>query len=80
MFKTPSGPTGRRGRTRKLYLADGAPSGVITVEDASFGSPSGAGAAVAGRADNGRTTWRVEGSAQSCAAWRGAPIGDGTIA
>ena len=47
-------------------------------QDASFGSPSGASAAVAGRADNGRTTWRVEGSGQSYAAWRSSFIGDGS--
>lgn len=45
-------------------------------QDASFGSPSGASAAVAGRADNGRTTWRVEGNGQSYAAWRSSLIGD----
>lgn len=47
-------------------------------QDASFGSPSGASAAVAGRADNGRTTWRVEGNGQSYAAWRSGLIGDGS--
>lgn len=45
-------------------------------QDASFGSPSGASAAIAGRADNGRTTWRVEGSGQTYAAWRSGLIGD----
>ena len=47
-------------------------------QDASFGSPSGASAAVAGRADNGRTTWRVEGNGKSYAAWRSSLIGDGS--
>jgi hypothetical protein len=47
-------------------------------QDASFGSPSGASAAVAGSADNGRTTWRVEGNGQSYAAWRSSLIGDGS--
>jgi hypothetical protein len=47
-------------------------------QDASFGSPSGASAAVAGRADNGRTTWRVEGNGLSYAAWRSSLIGDGS--
>lgn len=50
------------------------------VQDASFGSPSGASAAIAGRADNGRTTWRVEGNGQSYAAWRSGLIGDGGVA
>lgn len=47
-------------------------------QDASFGSPSGASAAVAGRSDNGRTTWRVEANGQSYAAWRSSLIGDGS--
>lgn len=47
-------------------------------QDASFGSPSGASAAVAGRADNGRTMWRVEGNGQSYAAWRSSLMGDGS--
>lgn len=45
-------------------------------QDASFGSPSGASAAIAGRADNGRTTWRVEGNGQTYAAWRSSLIGE----
>jgi hypothetical protein len=47
-------------------------------QDASFGSPSGASAAVAGRADNGRTTWHIEGSGQTYAAWRSGLIGEGS--
>jgi hypothetical protein len=47
-------------------------------QDASFGSPSGASAAMAGRSDNGRTTWRVEGNGQSYGAWRSSLIGDGS--
>lgn len=43
--------------------------------DASFGSPSGASAALAGRSDNGKTTWRVEGDGKSYAAWREGMIG-----
>lgn len=46
-------------------------------QDASFNSPSGASAAIAGRADNGRTTWRIEGDGQSYAAWRSSLIGEG---
>jgi hypothetical protein len=49
-------------------------------QDASFGSPSGASAAIAGRADNGRTTWRVEGNGQSYAAWRSSLIADESAA
>jgi hypothetical protein len=45
-------------------------------QDASFGSPSGASAAIAGRADNGKQTWRVEGDGRSYAAWRASRISD----
>jgi hypothetical protein len=44
-------------------------------QDVSFGSPSGASAAVAGRSDNGQQTWRVEGDGRSYAAWRAGQIG-----
>lgn len=47
-------------------------------QDASFGSPSGASAAVAGRSDNGKQTWRVEGDGRSYAAWRAGLISDGS--
>ena len=46
-------------------------------QDASFGSPSGASGTMAGRSDNGRSTWHVEGSGQTYAAWRSGIIGDG---
>jgi Domain of unknown function (DUF4357) len=39
-------------------------------QDANFGSPSGASAAIAGRADNGKQTWHVEGDGRTYAAWR----------
>jgi Domain of unknown function (DUF4357) len=42
--------------------------------DASFGSPSGASAAVAGRSDNGHTTWLLEGDGRSYAAWRASQL------
>jgi hypothetical protein len=45
-------------------------------QDSSFGSPSGASAAIAGRADNGKTTWRVESDGRNYAAWRAGLIGD----
>lgn len=45
-------------------------------QDASFGSPSGASAAIAGRSDNGKQTWRVEGHGASYAMWRAGQIGD----
>lgn len=76
MSETPSRAAARRGRTLKLYLADGTPSGVIT---AKLGVSSvHASAAAAGRADIGRTTWRVEGNGQSYVVWRSSLIGDGS--
>jgi len=49
-------------------------------QDASFGSPSGASAAIAGRSDNGKQTWRVEGDGRSYAAWRAGLIDQGGAA
>lgn len=46
-------------------------------QDASFGSPSGASAAMVGRADNGRTSWRVEGDGRTYGAWRESQIQQG---
>lgn len=46
-------------------------------QDASFGSPSGASAAIAGRSDNGTQTWRVEGHGASYAMWRASRIAEG---
>lgn len=39
-------------------------------QDASFGSPSSASAAMAGRSDNGKQTWQVEGHDANYAVWR----------
>ena len=39
-------------------------------QDTSFGSASGASAAIAGRADNGRTSWTMEGLGINYGAWR----------
>jgi len=44
-------------------------------QDTSFSSPSGASAAIAGRSDNGKTTWLVEGMGYSYAKWRESQIG-----
>ena len=40
------------------------------VEDTNFGSPSAASAFIAGRADNGRTTWRAKDTGITYADWR----------
>lgn len=66
MFETPRA-VACRGGTLKLYPVDGAPSGV---------SPSGAGAAIVGRAENGKQTWEVEGDGCHYAARRASLIGE----
>jgi hypothetical protein len=52
----------------------------LFTQDASFGSPSGASAAIAGRSDNGKQTWRVEGDGRSYASWRTSLIDQGGAA
>lgn len=39
-------------------------------EDTAFSSPSGASAIIFGRADNGRTSWRIEGTDKTYAQWQ----------
>ena len=52
-------------------LPDSDPELYRFTQDVSFGSPSGASAVIAGRSDNGKQTWRVEGrDARSYGAWR----------
>jgi hypothetical protein len=46
------------------------PALYIFSQDASFGSASGASTVIAGRTDNGRQSWRVEGRGASYAQWR----------
>lgn len=45
-------------------------------DDYAFSSPSAAAAVVCGRAANGRTSWVVEGSGQTYAAWQDAQVGE----
>ncbi|GAB4217891.1 MAG: hypothetical protein Fur007_21530 [Rhodoferax sp.] len=42
---------------------------LVFARDVSFSSPSAASATVLGRTDNGRTTWRLAGTAQTYADW-----------
>lgn len=52
-----------------VLVADG--SGTVHfAKDQGFSSPSAAAAVVSGRAANGRTTWAVEGTSQTYAAWQ----------
>jgi len=46
------------------------------VEDTPFSSPSAASAVIYGRADNGRTSWRVTGTRTTYADWQGQQIAD----
>ena len=48
-------------------------------DDYAFSSPSAAAAVVCGRAANGRTSWVVEGSGQTYAAWQEAQVGEAEI-
>ena len=43
---------------------------LVFMKDADFSSPSAASAVVVGRADNGRTTWRVQGGSITYGAWK----------
>lgn len=45
-------------------------------DDYAFSSPSAAAAVVCGRAANGRTSWVVEGTGQTYAAWQDAQVGE----
>ncbi len=45
-------------------------------QDTSFGSPSGASAAIAGRADNGKTSWIHEGLGVNYGSWRASLINE----
>jgi hypothetical protein len=53
-----------------VLVPDNDPELYVFAQDASFGSASGASTVIAGRSDNGRTSWRVEGRGASYAHWR----------
>jgi len=55
----------------------GTDSGVRVFRNAvSFASPSAAAAVILGRAANGRTEWKVQGTKQTYADWQDALVGD----
>lgn len=64
----------------QVLVPDSDPELYRFTQDASFGSPSGASAAIAGRSDNGKQTWRLEGDGRSYAAWRTSLINQGGAA
>jgi hypothetical protein len=77
--ETPGIPDGVSDRRKALVdsgvlVPDSDPDLYRFDSDASFGSPSGASAAIAGRSDNGHTTWRLESDGRSYAAWRAAQL------
>jgi hypothetical protein len=49
---------------------------MIFSDDCAFSSPSAAAAVVCGRSANGRTSWLVEGSGQTYAAWQDEQVSD----
>ena len=84
--ETPALPQGA-GERRRLLLESGAlvpdndPELLRFRQDVSFASPSGTSAVIAGRTDNGKQTWRVEGDGRSYGAWRESlivSVGEGT--
>ncbi|CRI64752.1 conserved hypothetical protein [Thiocapsa sp. KS1] len=48
-------------RLGKLNITPGKAFGVLT-EDTPFSTPSAASAVILGRSDNGRTSWKIEGT------------------
>ena len=75
------GIAGGTAEKRKLLIETGAlvldsdPDLYRFAQDVSFGSPSGASTVIAGRSDNGKQTWRVEGSdGRTYGAWRAGQI------
>lgn len=58
----------------------GADGHAIFSEDYAFSSPSAASAVIAGRADNGRTSWRNEKTGQTFADWEEAQLNQSDIA
>ena len=65
-------------REAGLLIDDADPELLRFAQDASFGSPSGASAAIAGRADNGRNSWRLDGDGKTYGAWRTGLLGEAT--
>lgn len=55
-------------------LPDGSAVRVRFGEDVAFSSPSAASAVILGRSDNGRTSWKVQGTQTNYAAWQDAQI------
>jgi hypothetical protein len=52
-----------------------APTGLARfTEDVAFSSPSAASAVILGRSDNGRLSWKVQGTQTNYAAWQDAQI------
>lgn len=56
-----------------VLVADGSEH-LLFSDDYAFSSPSAAAAVVSGRSTNGRTSWLVEGTGQSYAAWQEAQV------
>jgi Domain of unknown function (DUF4357) len=57
-----------------VLVPDNDPDLYIFSQDASFGSASGASTVIAGRSDNGRTSWHLEGRGISYGNWRAEQI------
>ncbi|MCY1313847.1 hypothetical protein D9M70_644150 [compost metagenome] len=57
-----------------MLVADGGEH-LLFSDDYAFSSPSAAAAVVCGRAANGRTSWLIEGTGQTYAAWQDQQLG-----
>ena len=57
-----------------VLVPDSNPALLVFVQNASFGSPSGASQTIAGRSDNGKTSWIHEGDGRQYGIWRTAQI------
>jgi hypothetical protein len=85
MSNAPSRSSSRRGRTLKLYLADGTPSGAITAmlgvtADTTSDTPSGATRVARAGNVSGPRNWRHITVGLMYGDWRKRRIGDGGAA
>jgi hypothetical protein len=62
-----------------ILIPDVDPELYVFSRDASFGSASGASTVIAGRSDNGRTSWHMEGRGVSYGNWRAEQISGDSI-
>ncbi len=62
-----------------ILTSDAAQDFAIFTEDTSFSSPSAASAIIFGRADNGRTSWRIKGKNKTYAEWQEERVDEASV-